>query len=86
MILAAAIRDKSGAIWTLPPPARHHDIGRMMIEAGHPAPYPSGDNQGFLVQYDGGAQYVWRATAANLAFEAGQIKQRKNLLYSEDLW
>lgn len=93
MILAAAIRGEDGTIWTLPPPARHHDIGRYMCENGHPAPFPGGDDQGFIAggEFRGRELpvYVRRVPAMRIARENNQIllgKGQHRELFSEDLW
>jgi hypothetical protein len=41
------------------------------------------ERQGFLTNTD---RFVEREEAAQIAFEAGQIKQHKIVLYSEDLY
>jgi hypothetical protein len=95
MIIAAAIRARDGAIWTLPPPARHHDIGRFMLECGEPTPYPSGDDRGFIVSatdpFTGRVRplYQRRVPAKRIAEKAGQIlfgKGQHRELLSEDMW
>lgn len=95
LVLAAAMRGRDGAIWTLPPPARHHDIGLYMLAMGEPSPYPDGDDQGFLVAAYGlftGVPrpiYQRRVVAKRIAEKAGQILPDKGQhpeLFSEDLW
>lgn len=39
--------------------------------------------QGFLTNTD---RFVDREEAGRIAYEAGQIKEKNNFLYSEDLW
>lgn len=83
---AAAIVDASGKVWSLPPPARHHDVGRMMIESGYPAPFPCGDAQGFLMS-DG--TFASRLMALYAAAFHGQILAgcgHHRELFSEDVW
>lgn len=87
MIVAAAIRATDGAIWTLPPPARHHDIGHYMIACGETSPYPSDYNQGFL---DSDMGFLNRLDAHRMAWHCGQLKQMtlhpSGQLFSENLW
>lgn len=90
MILAAAIRGRDGAIWTLPPPARHHDIGAFMIEHGEPVPFPGGRDQGFIASYKNLPCFVGRLVALTIAEREGQLARPVNIdhlyLYTEDLW
>lgn len=83
----AAIRGRDGNIYSLPRPARHHDVGRHMIESGHPRPFPGGAAQGFILS-DG--RFAGREEAAGVALGAGQIKGGQMVappnLYSEDIW
>lgn len=87
MIKAAAIKDESGKIWTLPAPNRHHHIialmngentpeGRILVAAG---------TQGFIT--DSG-QFVDRIEGGEIAKRAQQITNLRwpPNLYSEDLW
>jgi len=70
-----------GFIWTVAPPRRHHDvIALYFAETG--ARLPAGAVQGFLTD-DG---FMTREQAARLAFEAGQIAEPKDMLFTEDLW
>lgn len=82
-IIAAANRH-GGKIYVLPPPARHHNIGKMIHDrTGQPF---SGDKyQGFFTSR---WRYVSREEAARIAVKAGQTDAPKwgNRLYSEDLW
>lgn len=87
MILAAAIR-QDGVIYTLPVPARHHDIIRYMaLDIGMPTPIAG--EQGFLVSHQGEARFANRTQAKAIARRSGQILEGKGLLrelFSEDLW
>ena len=88
-VVAAAIRDADGKVYSLPPPARHHTI----IRHYHPLLKCSiGDNQGFVLS-DG--RYARRAAAMTVARRAGQLlpdgrrlreNPNSNELYSEDVW
>lgn len=85
MIVAAAIR-KGDKVYTLPPPARHHDIISLIATETEERPavkHP--DVQGFVTD-DG--TFVDRKRAIRIAIEAGQITRPKwpPNLYSEDLW
>jgi hypothetical protein len=83
-IVAAAVKDVSGKIWTLPPPARHHDIVHEMCKARAKG-YLDLDNQGFILE---NGQWVSRKAAAYLVMHNGQCNSLHNpgCLYSEDLW
>ena len=85
-VVAAAITGVDGNVYSLPPPARHHDVGQHMIELGHPQPYPGGGHQGFLLD-DG--EFVGRTDARVCAAENNQLlptASKGNILFSEDLW
>jgi hypothetical protein len=84
-VVRAAIRDDRGAVWSLPQPNRHHDIIKVMREAGYDGPL-RGDQQGFVLS-DG--RFVRRKPAKMVAHRAGQIKRGETIaatLTSEDLW
>jgi aryl-alcohol dehydrogenase-like predicted oxidoreductase len=84
LIVSAAV-NAYGAIWSLPRPARHHDVLRAIDEAGLSAIAPGPDAQGFLTS-DG--RFVDRKAAVRIALDAEQIKEPQwpPDLYSEDLW
>lgn len=84
-VVRAAIRDDRGAVWSLPQPNRHHDIIKMMREAGYEGPL-QGDRQGFVLS-DG--RFARRKSAMSVAHRAKQIKRGETIsatLTSEDLW
>ena len=83
-IVAAAVH-AYGATWSLPRPARHHNVLWAIDNAGLCAMTPGPDAQGFLTS-DG--RFVGRKEAADLAVAAGQTDAPKwpPDLYSEDLW
>ena len=81
-VLKAAIKYK-GIVYSLPKPARHHDVIKLIHEK-------TGDiniigDQGFLL--DEGL-FVNRYIAMKFATRAGQLKNKEPIseLYSEDLW
>lgn len=87
MIVSAAITWK-GATYSLPRPARHHDVIRHIAAVTgattvgtneHP------DEQGFL---DDKGQFYRRKAAMAHAIRCGQLSEGKwgEQLYSEDLW
>lgn len=88
MIVAAAII-YDGELWTLPRPARHHDI----IKAHHDVTGKGGSGvQGFVTNL---GTFMNRCTAATHAMECGQPTLGRvgrnplksgGRLYSEDLW
>jgi len=83
-IVAAAVH-AYGATWSLPRPARHHDVLWAIDATGLSAIVPGPDAQGFLTS-DG--RFVGREEGAAIAIAAGQIAGLKwpPYLYSEDLW
>lgn len=75
-----------GQVWSLPPPARHHDVIRWIAESngvGINGP----DEQGFISS-DG--VFVSRKEALEIALKANQVLNINNIragrLFSEDLW
>lgn len=78
-----AIVDPDGKIFSVDRPGRHHDVIRIMTEAG--SVDKPGRVQGFLTSC---GVFVTRYQAAKLAMRAGQIEKPKwgRELYSEDLW
>lgn len=88
---AAIVRD--GIIWTLPRPARHHNIIWAMNDVDgniHTSRVqqivPARGAQGFV---DEGGQFLSRVDAAIRAEQCGQTKKPLTAppaLYSEDLW
>jgi hypothetical protein len=83
IITGSAIVGEDGKVYSLPKPARHHNVIRMMVEQGHRTPVCG--EQGFVLD-DG--RYVNRKQAAALALESKQIIELRwpPDLYSEDLW
>ena len=85
-VIAAAIKGDDGVIYHLDRPARHHDVGRHMIEKGHHKPFPGGDEQGFLLS---NGEFASRIAARTCAIANGQLLKRAGKtheLYSEDVW
>lgn len=82
MILTAAIR-QDGVIYTLPRPARHHDIIKYMcVEKGVKPPVLG--EQGFIDDYEG---FVGRRSALRIAMKCNQVKDECiPKLFSEDMW
>lgn len=88
---AAILRD--GEIWTLPRPARHHNILWAMYDVDNntnpserPTIIPARGTQGFVTE-DG--TFLGRVQAAQQAKVCGQLKKELHAppnLYSEDLW
>ena len=86
-VACAAIRLADGTIFSVPRPGRHHDVIRVIREAGITTPIRQ-DQQGFLLS-DG--RWARRKAALMVALEAGQIKEPLpghccHGLFSEDLW
>lgn len=86
-IIAAAIRHKeTGQIWTLPAPARHHNIFRIMPESMSSLEMNSKTEQGFETNL---RPFVDRKEAKKIARNADQLLDRAsklNILFSEDVW
>ena len=80
MIKEAAIKTKSGKIHTGP---RHHDIIKFAQDFGWPKNYFKNSIQGFV---DFNDKFYDRKEAARIAFKCGQIKEKKDILFSEDLY
>jgi hypothetical protein len=83
----AAIRLADGTIYSVPRPGRHHDVIRVIREAGITTPIRQ-DQQGFLLS-DG--RWAKRMPALMVALKAGQIKEPLpphscHGLFSEDVW
>jgi hypothetical protein len=78
---------KEGLIFTLPAPARHHNILHMMSKLGITQDHTV--TQGFLTDT---GDFVRRKPAMMIARAAGQMKPREpgqydgEELFSEDLW
>ena len=88
-VIAAAIRDEvSGAIYTEPPPARHHNLIHAMVDEHGLTPPIGGARftQGFLCEKDN--TFVSRGRAELEARESGQLTKPLigSVLTSEDLW
>jgi len=69
-IATAAIRARDGTVWTLPRPARHHDILAHMKAAGVSLEDRHSSDQGFIAS-DG--RFVDRREAMTIALAAGQF-------------
>lgn len=85
-VVAAAVR-RDGVVYSLPPPARHHDvIWEICAKCGLSGYQPRVDDQGFLLS-DG--RYAMRRAAAHVALRSGQVTtvaHPSHGLFSEDLW
>ncbi len=82
VVAAACYLD--GVIYTMPPPARHHDVVHEMSGRGLSV-MRADCEQGFLLN---NGRFAMRKAAAALAVRNGQIDAPKwpPNLYSEDLW
>lgn len=88
---AAILRD--GDIWTLPKPARHHNILWAMHDVDNnstpdkrPKIIAARGEQGFVTS---AGRFVGREEAYAIAIQSGQIKFPASAppkLYSEDVW
>jgi hypothetical protein len=86
-IIASALRHKeTGQIWTLPAPARHHNIFRILPESMSSLEITSKTEQGFETNL---RPFVDRKEAKIIARNADQLLDRAsklNILFSEDVW
>lgn len=80
---AAAIKDATGKVHTLPRPNRHHNIIGKMRDAGIEC--DPEEIQGFITV---GGTFLTRKAAAIMAIGSGQIEKLRwpPNLYTEDLW
>lgn len=86
-IIGAAIQHADGEVYSLPPPARHHDVIRLM-GARFNDRREEGHEQGFITS---SGAFVDRKSAWVLAERAGQLLPRAptgppGTLFSEDVW
>lgn len=82
-VARAAIK-LDGIVFSVPPPKRHHDVIRLIVDMGGETPV-SGE-QGFVLS-DG--SFVDRYEAYKVAKRANQLISRSGSgpkLYSEDVW
>lgn len=81
--VAIQLKD-NGTIYSLPRPARHHDVLDWMRKNGADH---RGSVQGFINNY---GKFLNREEAFKIAMKAGQIldlnNTRSEVLFSEDLW
>lgn len=82
-IKAAAIKNKeTGVVWSLPVPARHHDLIQVCTDWDKRI-----FEQGFITE---DYHYVDRTEAKKIAVEANQlvtdIRLTSHHLFSEDVW
>jgi hypothetical protein len=82
-IVCVAIKSEvDGTIISIPRPARHHDVIRLMVQLKYPRPIKG--EQGFLTN---AGEFVNRIEAKDIAFSSGQITSSIAFtLTSEDLW
>jgi hypothetical protein len=80
MIKEAAIKTKNEKIHT---GRRHCDIIKFAQDFNWPKDYFKNSTQGFI---DFNGKFYDRKKAAEIAFECGQIKEKKDILFSEDLY
>ncbi len=86
-IIAAAIQEDDGTVWSLPAPNRHGDVFRYIHEVkgvNATCSKDDGTNQGFISST---GKFVTRFQARAIAVKYGQLERtRFRELYSEDLW
>jgi hypothetical protein len=80
-IAAAAVRTEDGTLYSLPPPARHHDVMRHFHVMATP------DQQGFVTST---GLWARRKPALRIAQRNGQLIREPTApahgLFSEDVW
>ena len=84
IIIAVALKELGGKVWTLPKPARHSDLFAVFIEQGMDHKEAT---QGFITST---GRFVNRKEGWKIARAANQIlsggEAEENSLVSEDLW
>lgn len=83
-VVAAAIIGHDGVPYSLPAPARHHDVIGHMVALGHPTPIKG--EQGFMLS-DG--SFADRRRALGNAVVNDQLLPgagKRRWLFSEDVW
>lgn len=83
VVAAAILSGATGEVFSLPPPARHHDVIALMGDR-----FRQSDEQGFVLRC---GKFVMRKAALVCALRAGQLKDGEakwpaHGLFSEDLW
>lgn len=84
-IVAAAIQ-YAGIVFSIAPPARHHNVIRLMMRLDLDLEAVRLQNQGFLTSH---GRFVDRYEGAKIARAAGQIIREPtppDMLTSEDVW
>ncbi len=83
------MHEATGLVFSLPRPARHHNILHAMKECGHDTTHGANE-QGFLTNE---GRFVWRERAKDIAKAADQIlppsaqsEYQRRELFSEDVW
>ena len=87
VIVCVAIKTSTDVVYSLPLPARHHDVIRYMCEEMFFDRVGGDFTQGFLASPDG--RFVDRKEALVIAKEANQLIRKtppEDILFSEDLW
>ena len=81
----AALRTRDGVIYSLPRPARHHDVIADMHRLGVSARKINYSTQGFI---DSHGSFITRVVAKRIAKKAGQLRADTphKELFSEDVW
>jgi hypothetical protein len=89
-VIAAALRLEDGTVRSLPAPARHADVMRVMAHEGVDRIAVLRATQGFLASDAGRERFVDRQHAALIAQRAGQILPgrfvRAKTLTTEEVW
>lgn len=86
ILMAACRHSKTGQIWAVERPGRHHHVLWAMDIMKVAQSDLSGDQEGFLTNW---GRFVDRRAAALIASAAGQLLDKQTTpvqLYSEDLW
>lgn len=84
-VVAAAIKHPDGTVYRLPPPNRHHNVIKHMVDQGIDTYYTI-DDQGFVLS---NGEYASREDAKVVAKRADQLLDRASSskqLFSEDVW
>ncbi len=84
-IISAAVKLPSGGVFTLPMPARHHDLIMHMARSKIPGDVYHQSTQGFFTSL---GRFVDREMGMSIARRANQVisNTQNKRLFSEDLW
>jgi len=83
-VVGVAIKDRTGRVYQLPRPSRHHHVIKEMVKDGCATPITG--EQGFILS---NGRFAGRIKAKFIAKKAGQLLDRassRSELFSECVW